>query len=341
MIEEISSFENLVAAEKRARLGKRDRHEVAKFRLSLESNLIRLSEEIVSGQFSPGEYRQFSIRDPKVRLIAAPTYRDRIVHHAVCAIIEPSINRTFIEDSFACRKGKGTHAAMNRLQGWIKPGSYALHCDVRQFFPSIDHGILLCQLARRVPCHRTLTLLEQIIRFSPAESDGRGLPIGALTSQLFSNMMLDPLDRFVKQTLHCRRYLRYCDDFLLLHEDKQVLNTWRDEIETFLITQLKLDLHPKKRSIYPVTNGVPFLGFRLFPGQRRLNACNGRRFVRRLNKIVVAMETNQEAVLKAQDRIRCWQSHANHGDTIGLQRSIFNETQPSWVRSLAPRVAGR
>ena len=201
---QLVGFQNLVLAYRKARRGKRSRPGVAEFGLDLERQLIALQRELENGEYRPGAYRLFTIYDRKPRIIAAAPFRDRVVHHAVMNLIEPPLDRTFIFDSYACRHGKGVHAAVARYQAWTQTYSYVLKMDVRQYFPSIDHEILKSKLRRRIKDERILDLLDRIIDGSPygnAElyyfvSDELftplerrvGIPIGNLTSQFFANL---------------------------------------------------------------------------------------------------------------------------------------------------------
>ena len=236
---QVVSFDNLLAAYRKARRGKRRCADVARFALNLEQELLRLQRELQADTYWPGAYRLFRIYGRKPRLIAAAPFRDRVVHHAVMNLIEPPLDRTFIHDSYACRCGKGVHAAVERYQVWSRRNAYALKMDVAQYFPSIDHEILKAKLRRRIKDARVLALLERIIDTSPVVEGGpghfgedhlplplerrRGIPIGNLTSQFLANLYLDDLDHFVKQTLKVRAYLRYVDDMVALHDDKGCL----------------------------------------------------------------------------------------------------------------------
>ena len=214
----VTAFDNLLLAYRKARRGKGRSMDVADFALDLESNLFRLEHELKSGCYLPGRYRLFTLYERKPRLIAAAPFRDRVVHHAVMNVIEPPLDRRFIHDSYACRKGKGVHAAVTRYQGWARNNAYAMKLDVRQYFPSIDHQILKEKLARCIKDPDVLDLLARIIDAGPADRSTqtyyfpgddlltplerrRGIPIGNLTSQFFANLYLDSLDHHIKERL--------------------------------------------------------------------------------------------------------------------------------------------
>jgi retron-type reverse transcriptase len=216
-----------------------------------------------------------------------------------------------------------------------EPGSFLLQCDVAQFFPSIDHDILFWLVGKKIKCPRTLTIIRNIISESPCGGTGVGLPIGNLTSQLFANVILNSLDHFCKETLGCGKYLRYCDDFVCVHADKQILASWRESIEDHLDSRLGLQLHRSKRQIFPARSGANFLGFQLYPQRRRLSAANARRFTRRLARLLGEESRGGVSRQKIVERVMAWQAHANHAGTLGLQRSILG-SGPAWVRDLAP-----
>ncbi|MDR4488197.1 MAG: reverse transcriptase/maturase family protein, partial [Nitrospirales bacterium] len=225
---QLVSFQHLLEAFRKARLGKRGRLGVGEFELNLEKNLFALQRELQEERYQPGAYRLFTIYERKPRVIAAAPFRDRVVHHAVLSLIEPLCDRTFISDSYACRRGKGVHAAVDRYQAWCRTYRYVLKMDIRHYFPSIDHDLLKEKLRRRIKDARVLALLDRIIDGSPHTDSACGyfpgddlftpltrcvgIPIGNLTSQFFANLYLDDLDHFIKQALQIRPYLRYVDD---------------------------------------------------------------------------------------------------------------------------------
>ena len=235
----IASFAALEAAAQRAARGKRRKPGVAAFLAHLEPEVLRLERELLSGAWRPGRYVEIAIRDPKPRTVSAAPFRDRVVHHALCAVIEPLFERGFVFDSYANRTGKGTHRAVARYERFRNRFGHVLRCDLYRYFPAIDHAVLKADLRRRIRCERTLWLIDAVIDgsnpqepvhlyypgddlFTPFERR-RGLPIGNLTSQLFANVHLDGLDHYVKEVLRAPGYLRYVDDFALFHDDPAVL----------------------------------------------------------------------------------------------------------------------
>jgi RNA-directed DNA polymerase len=339
----VTSFENLYHAFKKAARGKRSQANVAAFEFDLEDNLFRLQEELQARTYRHGAYDSFYIHDPKHRLISAAPFRDRVVHHALCNVIEPIFERSFIDDSYANRKGKGTHAALDRCQAFARRYRYVLQCDLRQFFPSVDHAILRATLAHRIADPEVLWLVDRVLEsgvgvlageyemvYFPgddlfAATRNRGLPIGNLTSQFWANCYLNPFDHFVKRTLRCRAYLRYVDDFLLFAHDKGQLWAWKRAVREYL-AGLRLALHERRSTVYPVTNGIPFLGFRVYPNRRRLKRANGVAFARRFRRHCAAVAAGEMLHEDLQRRVQGWIAHAAHGDTDGLRRSLFAAT---------------
>jgi RNA-directed DNA polymerase len=336
----IYAFENLYLAFCKARQGKRSRPDVATFEFNLELELPKLQEELADETYRPGPYRHFTLYERKPRRISAAPFRDRVVHHALCNVIEPPWEARFVHDSYACRVGKGTHAALDRCTFFARRHPFALQGDIVQFFPSVDHTILYNLLARRIACPPTLRLIQRIIasgagvhadnwemQWFPGDdllvaTRPRGLPIGNQTSQFWANVYLHELDRFVKQTLRCPAFVRYCDDFLLFADHKSVLHRWRREIEEFLVT-LRLRLHPRKSVLYPVTSGIPFLGFLVFPDHRRLRRDNGVFFQRRLERLLRRYAAGRLSRESLDASVRGWIGHAAHGDTWHLRWSIL------------------
>jgi retron-type reverse transcriptase len=293
----------------------------------LEENLWRLQEELQTQPYQPGEYSTFHIYESKPRLISAAPFWDRAVHHALINIIGPLFEKSFIFDSYANRVGKGTHRAIRRYQHFLREYRYALKCDIKKYFPSLDLEILKMLIRRRIAEAQTLWLIDVIIDgsnpqeplgdyfpgddlFTPIERR-RGLPIGNLTSQFFANVYLDPLDHFIKETLRCAAYLRYVDDFVLLANCKTELWKWRKQIAVFL-QHVRLKLHPRRCYIFSARLGWLFLGQRVFRTHRRLAAENVRNFKRRLRIWQITPPEN------LQQRLASWVGHASQADAHHL-----------------------
>ncbi len=337
---QLCTFGNLHGAFRRARRGKRDREEVAAFEYDLEENLFQLQEELATFIYRPGPYRSFYVHDSKRRLISAAPFRDRVVHHALVAVTEPLFEPRFIGDSYANRIGKGTHAALDRCQAFARRYRYVLQCDVRQFFPSVDHAILRAQLARIIRDEDVMWLVDRILAGGVGVLTGeydlvwfpgddllaalrpRGLPIGNLTSQFWANVYLNDLDQFVRRTLRSRAYLRYVDDLLFFDDDKSTLHTWRSAVIE-RAASLRLTLHERQAQIYPASMGIPFLGFRVFPSYRRLKSRRGHAARRRLHALARQCADGRADIAMLTAAVRGWTAHAAHGDTWGLRRCVL------------------
>lgn len=235
-------------------------------------------------------YQPFTICDPKQRQIHKATVRDRLVHQAVVSAIERLFEKRFIYDSYSCRIGKGTHAGVKRLSLFLYQVSsnntkkvYVLKCDVRQFFASIDHEILMRHIEAKINDEQTLQLLRTILLSHNAET-GKGIPLGNVTSQLFANIYLHELDWFMKQTLGIKHYLRYCDDFVIVSTDQSYLQSLIEPIRQFLMNELKLELHPTKVSIRSWDQSVDFLGYVLRPYATSIRTKTKRRMLNRVTE---------------------------------------------------------
>jgi len=337
---QICTWENLYLAWRKARKGKRGRVPAATFEFDLEANLLQLQRELETRTYRPGPYTSFYIHDPKRRLISAAPFRDRVVHHALCNLVEPLFERRFIFDSYANRVGKGTHRALDRCQRFARRFRYVLQCDVRQFFPSIDHAILKETLGRVIADPDVMWLVDRILEsgvgvlseeyemvYFPgddlfAASRPRGLPIGNLTSQFWANCYLNPFDYFVKRELRCKGYLRYVDDFLLFADDKRRLWAWRERVVDRL-ARLRLTLHEEQAHPRPVSEGIPFLGFVVYPTHRRLKRRNVVNYRRRLRRLLGAYRAGGVPLDRVDASIQGWINHARYGDTWGLRRAVL------------------
>jgi RNA-directed DNA polymerase len=269
-------------------MGKRLRLDVMVFERNLEDNVHALRDDLLSGRYVHGSYEPFTVFDPKQRLIHKAAVRDRLVHQAVVNAIEPLFEPRFIFDSYSCRVGKGVHAAVRRLRRFFRRASrndtrtvYALKCDIRKFFASVDHEILFHLLNRRVRDARTLHLLRMIVKSFPCAS-AKGIPLGNLTSQLFANVYLHELDHFVKHTLGVRYYVRYCDDVVMLATSADGARELARRADAFLHCHLRLELHPDKTKIQTWRQGVDFLGYVLLPHAIVLRAKTAQRMLARV-----------------------------------------------------------
>ncbi len=340
----IAHFQNLLMAARKAQRGKRLQPNVARFNIDLEHQLCRMLHELETDSYRPGAYRSFHILDPKPRMISAAPYRDRVLHHALCNVTAPILESSMIDDTYANRTRKGTHAAVDRFRQYCRRYPYVLQCDIKKFFPSIDHEVLKREIRRKIGCRRTLALIDLIIDnsnpqeahlayfpgddlFTPAQRR-RGLPIGNLTSQLWGNYYLNRLDHFVKEKLQRRAYIRYVDDFVIFGHDKAELQEIKTQIEVFL-QDFRLLLHDRKSRIYRTADGVTFLGYRIFPGFTLLPSANVRRFRKRTRRNI---KRYWKGVMNFRDffsSLRGWEGHALRADTwrlrLKLRKEIFGK----------------
>ncbi len=335
----VISFSALLHAAEQACKGKRFRPAVASFHFDQERALWQLHEQLSTKTYRPGAYRSFFIYQPKKRQISAAPYRDRVVHHALVNVLGPIYERTFIADSYACRKGKGTHASVIRCQQFARRFRYVLKADIQKFFPSLDHEILKSLIARKIKDPDVRWLVGQIIDHSnlqeeirtcfpgddlfTASNRRRGIPIGNQTSQFFANVYLDSLDHFVKDRLGIKGYVRYVDDFLVFSDDKSHLSEVRDQIRDFLVG-LRLRLHSTKNVIFPVKEGIRFLGYRVFPTHRLLPKENVWRFLRRVRQMQEDYAVGRASFAEIYQRLMSWNGHARQANTYRLRCHLFD-----------------
>ncbi len=327
LFEKIVTFDNLLLASKKAMTGKKTKSSVSTFYFHLENEIIDLQKELSTGSYRPMAYTQFEIREPKVRKICSSEFRDRVVHHAICNIVEPIFEGRSIYDSYACRVGKGSHVAVVRCQKFSRKFRYYLKCDIRKFFDSIDHGMLKHLLRRIFKDEKLLALLDIIIDHKvPGSGFGCGLPIGNLTSQHFANFYLGELDHFIKDHQGIEGYVRYMDDFISFADDKTSLRQLLAEIRSFVRERLKLELKESVTTIAPVTEGVPFLGFRIFPGLIRIKREN----LVRMNKKIKSKETLYlKGIITEADLVQSVSSvvaHVSHVNSLAVRRRIFEKS---------------
>lgn len=319
--EEIICLDNLLEAWQEFVKGKRGRRDVQEFESDLMGNLFALHSELVAMTYKHDGYLVFKVSDPKPRQIHKATVRDRVLHRALYRKLYPYFDRTFIVDSFSCRLGKGSHKALDRftrLAGQASGNStrtiWVLKGDIKKFFASIDQFILLKIAAWYIEDKKIIWLLERIAGSFNAGESGVGLPLGNLTSQLFSNVYLNRFDQFVKHRLRVKQYIRYADDFVIFSLDKLYLENILITIQAFLMKELRLELHPAKIMLKTVASGVDFLGWVHFPDHRVLRAVTKRRMMRRVQKNLTC-ETVQSYL-----GLLC------HGNAFGLSQQIVKSS---------------
>lgn len=320
-MEEIS-LEDLFCAWDEFKIGKRKKHDVMVFEKHLEDNLFNLYEQLKNNTYHHSSYTFFNIYDPKFRHIHKAIVADRIVHHALVSIIEPLFDKTFIFDSYSCRKSKGTHKAVKRLFVFIRKVSknytekcYCLKLDIKQFFASVDHNILLTFIEEKVESKELLLLIENIIR---SFSKDKGIPIGNLTSQIFANIYLNRLDKFIKHELKIKYYLRYCDDFVIISGNRDYLKKLTGKIENFLRTELKLSLHEGKKIIRKYTQGIDFLGYIILPHYILPRTKTVRRVFKKL-KLKIGDENFNHS-------LQSYLGYLSHANAYKLSQELKNKT---------------
>ncbi|MDD3614386.1 MAG: reverse transcriptase domain-containing protein [Candidatus Pacebacteria bacterium] len=331
----IFDFSNLLKSYYSARKRKSDKNYVIDFEWNLERELLKIQKELQEKTYQPNSYQKFFISDPKKRLVYKASFRDRVVHHALCNIIEPIFDRGFIYDSWACRKNKGTHHAVLRLKNFLrslyfKCGSdnfYILKCDVRKFFDSVDKEKLFMLINKKIKDRDVLWLIKKIL---DSTEGSKGIPIGNLTSQLFANIYLNELDQFLKHNLRIKYYIRYMDDFIILSDNKCQLKIWREEIKNFIQKNLQLVLHPQKQEIFPAKIGVDFLGFHVFYSHILVRQNMIRRFWKKFKKGKMSSET-----------FCSYLGHLKFADSWGLKKKIENKMSIVYGRSLYDFYAER
>jgi retron-type reverse transcriptase len=325
LFERIVTFDNLLKAAKKALRGKRDRAAVAQFYFSLEPELLLLEQELVAGTYVPRPYRSFMVYEPKPRRICAADIRDRVVHHAICSVLDPVFEAFSVFDSYACRLDKGTHRAVRRAQSFARKTNYFLKLDVEKFFDSVVHGSLKRLLARKFKDSKLVGLLQRIIDHPiPDGVPGKGLPIGNLTSQHFANFYLGHLDHFAKDELGIGFYVRYMDDILVFGDDKESLHRHMAAIRGFLEKRLLLAVKDRATVVAPVTQGIPFLGLQVFRGTLRLHRSARTRLRRRLKRReldYVEGRIDERALLQS---VHSLVGHVRQADTYGLRKSLLD-----------------
>jgi retron-type reverse transcriptase len=337
----LCAWDNLWRAFRKAAKGKRGHAPAATFEHRVADQLARLQAELVNKTYQPGEYHHFFIHEPKRRKISAAPFRDRVVHHALCNLIEPIFDARFIPHSYANRVNKGTHAAVDHLQACARQYRYVLRMDIVKHFPSLDHEILRGEIARVVRDDGLLWLIDQILAsgvgvladeyamvYFPGDdlfavNRPRGLPIGNLTSQFWSNVYMNPLDWFIQRDLHSPAYLRYVDDFALFSDDKSQLLEWKNAIIHRLAT-MRLTAHESEAQITQTKDGIPWLGFVVYPTHRRLKRRNAVNFTHRLEHNIDLYEAGEISFAELDASVQGWINHVRYADTWGLRHHLFD-----------------
>lgn len=346
IFDQVISIPNLRLANQHAMKGKRYNRFATGFNYDLMSSLLLLQKQLLSQTYHPEDYRHKIILEPKVRSIEAPSYRDRIVHHAIYQYLNPFYEKYFIKDSYACRQDKGVHTAAKRVQSFLRSNhenQYVCQIDVSKYYASINHNRLVELLAGKINDRKLIKLLTVIIEstdsgtehdylFSPNSyyftKGRRGIPIGNLTSQLFANIYLHEVDMYAKQTLKIKRYIRYMDDIIIFHDNKKQLQSWQNSITNFMYENLYLTVNPRKIRLYPTKRGVSFVGFVIYPNYLRLRGSSVKRLKRRYNKQLGAVASGKITPEVMLASFNAWKAHASHAKTKHLVESL--ESKQWW-----------
>jgi len=335
IFKEISSIKNLQKAYLKARRGKTKKYYVINFEENLEIELKNLQEELLNHSYKPKPLKRFIVRDPKTRRIHASAFRDRVIHHAIVNPIEPIFEKVFIYDSFARRKDKGTHLALKRLQKFMYKVSqngrlikkainnnqiqgYCLKADIKSYFDNVDHEILIRIINNKIEDAETIWLIYQALKNFEGKEKGKGMPLGNLTSQFFANVYLNELDQFIKHELKVKYYIRYVDDFVIIHRSKKRLEFYKKKIEEFINKELKLNLHPDKTGIFSLANGLDFLGYRIFYHYKLLKKRN----IRKFSKCVESYKNGIIRKDKFLGSYKGWEGYAKWANTYSLRKKL-------------------
>lgn len=347
-------FENIYQAWESARKGKRYREEVMRFSSNLESNLIDIQNHLIYGTYRAGEYRPFYVFEPKKRLVMALPFRDRVVQWAIYRQLFPLIEKQFIFDSYACRKGKGSHKAANRLQYWLRQTErkpqrfYYLKLDVSKYFYRVDHEVLIEILKRKIKDNALIDLLTTIIQcedrkfglplgcdpdaIGPDEwLDDVGMPIGNLTSQMFANLYLNEVDQYAKHVLKLHYYVRYMDDIIILHPDKRFLARVKQEIEAFMNDNLRLNLN-NKTAIRPCSMGIDFVGFQIWATHRKLKKKTAKKIQNRVKFLSVALKSGEISRETFDRSIASYRGMLKHFNGYGFRQKLNRIYQEAEVK---------
>ena len=337
LFDKIIDPENLFSAWDKFRQGKRQKKDVQRFERNLEQNIFELHRGLRDKNYKHGHYESFFISDPKRRHIHKATVRDRILHHAIFKVLNPVFEPTFIPNSYSCRVGKGTHKGVNTLRSMLRKESqnntrscYILKCDVRKFFDSVDHDILLSTLRRRIKDPDTIWLLESVVESYVSElpnlfhNSSKGVPIGNLTSQLFANIYMNEFDQFIKHRLKVKYYARYTDDLVIISRDREYLQSLIPKLSAFLKDVLRLNFHPEKVNIHFYSKGVDFLGYVTFPHYILVRKRTKRRILRKFREQVDLYHKGEVNKERVEASLRSYLGVFSHADAYTLSRDLKN-----------------
>jgi len=320
MFEQIYDYKNILLAWKKTQKLRKYENDIMLFRKNLDENLIIIQNELIWKTYNVSPYKNFIIYEPKKRIISALPVKDRIIQHALVNIIEPIIDKYFIFDSHACRKGHGLKLAIERFIKFSKRNKYCLKCDIKSYFPSINHDILKYLYRKKISCNDTLWLIDTIID----STDNPGLPIGNLLSQLSANLYLHELDRFIKHELKIKYYIRYMDDFVIFDNNRMMLLEYKNLIQEYIQSNLLLSLKQEKVSIHETKNGVDFCGFRCYPTYATIKKATKMRFYKNIKHKLSDLyenKTDTEQFLKSLMSII---SHSIYSRNFSYRKRIID-----------------
>lgn len=327
---DLVSPENLFVAFDEFKRGKRKKEDVMFFEKNLEENIFELAEQLLSKTYMHGSYTTFAICDPKYRVISKASVRDRVVHHVLFSHLCEISDKTFIFHSYSSRIGKGTHIGVKNFHKKMRKASenfrkpcYALKCDIKKFFANINHAVLMRLLFKKIDDPGILWLINDVIE-SYSNSSDTGIPLGNVTSQLFANVYLNQLDRFIKHDLHVEHYFRYADDFVLLHQDRNYLQGLIEPIGSFLEQELKLQLHPQKVFIRKLKQGIDFLGYVCFPYCRTIRTKTKKRMFKKLNQRKNEMQLNEITPESFNQTLQSYLGLLKHANSRHLVKKLEN-----------------
>lgn len=358
LYQKVCSYENIVLAWKKARKGKTLKQYVIDFEKDIKNNLALLRVELLLHSYRPKPLNTFILRDPKTRMISVSDFRDRIVHHAICNIIEPIFDKNFIFDSYANRKGKGTLAAVKRLETFQRKVSknktlvqkfnkrnifrgFFLKGDIKKYFDTVDHEILLEILQRKVKDEELLFLLRKILSNHQGKEKGKGMPLGNLTSQFLANVYLNQLDQFVKRELKVKYYIRYVDDFVMLHNNKSELYFYKERIEEFIRDHLQIKLNQDKSKIEPLARGIQFLGFRNGYHHKILKRKSSKRIYQKVRTLEKDFHSRKIDYDKMYDFLEGWCAYARNANTFTLRKKLLEQIDYQFPHEISTKEVNR
>lgn len=354
LYEKLISFENLESAYEKAKKQKLGNPKVLEFEKHWRFHLCNLMRELLTKTYIPQPLKKFVLRDPKTRIICVSNFRDRVVHHALVNVLQPIFEPQFIHDSFASQKGKGTLPALERFQDFLRKISrngklvtnaknnnqiigFALKCDIKHYFETIDHQVLLRIIIKTISDKNIIWLIKQILENYDSGVPSKGMPLGNWTSQFFANIYLNALDQYVKHKLKAKYYIRYVDDFVILHKSKFVLKYYKNKINEFL-TKLCIELHPNKCKILPLGQGVSFLGFRVFYHYKIVRRRNLRKIKAKLISLLEDYENENIELYEILEVLQGWNAYAMNGNTYKLRQKLEQEIKKELERITKNRL---